>query len=43
MYFIENISLNVIRAWQGHRIEKRWFIAVKGEFKIGVVKIDYWH
>lgn len=43
MYFIENKSLEVIRAWQGHRIEKRWFVAVKGSFKIDVVKIDDWH
>lgn len=42
MYFIENKASTIIRGWQGHQIEKRWFIAVKGNFKICVVKIDNW-
>lgn len=40
MYVIENADLSVERAWQGHRIEKRWFIALKGTFLIKLVKID---
>lgn len=40
MYVIENADLHLIRAWQGHRIEKRWFVAVKGKFLIKLVKID---
>jgi len=40
VYVIENADLSVQRAWQGHQIEKRWFIAVKGKFLIKLVKID---
>lgn len=40
MYIIENKDLDIIRAWQGHQIEKRWFIAIKGKFLIKLVKID---
>lgn len=40
MYIIENKDLDIKRAWQGHQIEKRWFIAVKGKFLIKLVKID---
>ena len=40
MYVIENSDLAVQRAWQGHQIEKRWFVAVKGKFLVKLVKID---
>jgi len=40
MYVIENRDLHTLRGWQGHRVEKRWFIAVKGKFLIKLVKID---
>lgn len=40
MYIIENKNTEICRAWQGHKIEKRWFIAVGGSFEIKVVKID---
>lgn len=40
MYFIENADLSIQRAWQGHQIEKRWFVAVLGKFLIKLVKID---
>lgn len=40
MYVIENIDIEICRAWQGHQIEKRWFVAVSGSFEIQVVKID---
>ena len=42
MYTIENSSLAVVRAWQGHQVEQRWFAAVKGDFKIIVAAIDTW-
>lgn len=42
IYFIENANKNFIRAWQGHRIEQRWFSAVCGEFEIKLVKVDNW-
>jgi len=34
IYFIENNEINFIRAWQGHKIEQRWFSAVSGTFRI---------
>jgi dTDP-4-dehydrorhamnose 3,5-epimerase-like enzyme len=42
IYFIENHSLDFIRGWQGHQIEQRWFMSVKGSFEIKVIKIDNW-
>ena len=42
IYVISNSDKNFVRAWQGHKIEKRWFSAVKGDFIIKVIKIDNW-
>ena len=42
IYFIENISTKVIRGWQGHKIEQRWFNVVQGSFRIKLIKIDNW-
>jgi len=41
-YITENFSINTIRAWQGHRTEKKYFYTITGEFLIGLVKIDNW-
>lgn len=41
MYVLEN-SLNFIRRWQGHKIEQRWFSAIKGDFEIQIIKVDNW-
>ncbi|MNQ47698.1 hypothetical protein D3C85_615520 [compost metagenome] len=42
VYIIENINTDFIRAWQGHKIEQRWFSAINGSFKIQLIKIDDW-
>ena len=42
VYFIENENTSIIRKWQGHKIEQRWFSAVTGSFKILLIKIDNW-
>lgn len=42
MYTIKNNSTAIVRAWQGHKIEQRWFSAVKGSFKIQLIEIDNW-
>ena len=42
VYIIENKSTNIIRAWQGHRIEQRWFSSIQGSFKIQLIAIDNW-
>ncbi len=39
-YFVENKDDQVLRAWQGHRIEKKFFFPVMGRFVIAWVKID---
>lgn len=41
IYVIEN-NLNFVRRWQGHKIEQRWFSAVKGNFEIELIKVDDW-
>lgn len=40
MYVIENKDTEICRAWQGHKIESRWFVATQGSFEIRLVKID---
>ena len=42
MYFIENRDASFVRAWQGHKIEQRWFMAVVGGFEIKLIKVDNW-
>ena len=41
MYVIEN-NLGFTRRWQGHKIEQRWFSAIKGDFEIQLIKVDNW-
>ena len=41
-YIIENKSTEMIRGWQGHRIEQRWFSGLQGSFKIELIEIDNW-
>jgi dTDP-4-dehydrorhamnose 3,5-epimerase-like enzyme len=38
-YCIQNKSNHIIRAWQAHKMESKWFYVIQGSFKIGVVKI----
>jgi len=42
MYVLENESTDFIRAWQGHKIEQRWFSVMKGSFRIQLIEIDNW-
>ena len=39
-YFIKHPDVSVIRAWQGHRYEKKWFYPITGSFVVAWVKID---
>jgi dTDP-4-dehydrorhamnose 3,5-epimerase-like enzyme len=41
-YLISHPNTDVIRAWQGHKIERKWFFCTKGSFEIKVIKIDTW-
>lgn len=42
IYIIQNSSINIIRGWQGHKVEQRWFSAVQGEFEIHLIEVDNW-
>ena len=42
MYHIYHASLAVIRGWQGHKYEAKWFYCCRGSFKIKVVDVDDW-
>lgn len=42
LYIIENSSIDFIRAWQGHKIEQRWFSVAKGSFVIKLIEVDNW-
>ena len=39
-YFIKHKSTEVVRAWQGHPLERKMFVVVQGEFLLAWVKID---
>ena len=42
MYIIQNSNTEVFRGWQGHKVEKRWFLSVQGEFEIHLIEVDNW-
>tara|TARA_B100000767_G_scaffold274023_1_gene305831 strand:- start:237 stop:674 length:438 start_codon:yes stop_codon:yes gene_type:complete len=39
-YFITHPNTNTVRAWQGHPLEGKCFIPIKGRFLLSWVKID---
>jgi len=41
-YIIENSEENPLRAWQGHRIDNKYFYCLQGVIKVHFVKIDNW-
>ena len=41
MYIIQNNN-NIIRGWQGHKVEQRWCSSLQGEFEIHLIKVDNW-
>lgn len=41
-YLIQNSSIDIIRAWQGHKIETKYFYVISGSFLVCGVKIDDW-
>lgn len=40
MYQIEHPSKGMMRAWQGHKIENKWFYVIYGSFAIAYVLIN---
>ncbi len=41
-YTIYHPDTTVIRAWQGHQIEQKWFVVLEGSFEIALVNPDNW-
>ncbi len=41
-YCITHPNTEIVRAWQGHRIEKKAFYVLSGSFLICTVEIDNW-
>lgn len=39
-YEIAPVDTSTIRAWQGHKNEKKWFYCNCGEFVVNLIKID---
>ena len=39
-YTIRHPDVDTVRAWQGHRLEAKWFYPLSGSFVIAWVKID---
>jgi dTDP-4-dehydrorhamnose 3,5-epimerase len=42
IYAIEHPNTKIIRAWQGHKVEQKWFFVIRGTFKIVLVQPDNW-
>lgn len=41
-YIAEHFDDMVIRAWQGHKHEQKWFYVTQGSFKVVLVQPDNW-
>ncbi len=39
-YFIKHPDTSMVRAWQGHQFEKKYFYPIAGKFIVAWVKID---
>lgn len=43
MYMIEHSDTSTVRAWQGHKVEQKWFVVTAGSFKVGLIAPDNWN
>ena len=41
-YHITHPDTEIIRAWQGHQIESKWFVCIKGSFRVNLIAIESW-
>ncbi len=41
-YTITPRNTQIVRAWQGHQLEEKWFHVLNGRFLVILVKIDNW-
>lgn len=42
MYIIEPRDPTVIRAWQAHKEEQKWFFVLEGSFEVKLIQPDNW-
>ena len=42
MYNLVHPDISVVRAWQGHEKEQKWFYIAKGSFEIVLIEPDNW-
>lgn len=42
MYTIQHPSTSIVRAWQAHKIESKYFKCIQGRFLVAAVAIDNW-
>jgi dTDP-4-dehydrorhamnose 3,5-epimerase len=40
MYIIENLNSDIVRAWQAHKREQKWFYVCSGSFLFVTIQID---
>ena len=40
MYEIAPSNMSIIRAWQGHKSERKWFYCNAGAFVVNLIKLD---
>lgn len=41
-YIIEHPNTSIVRAWQGHQKEQKWFFVISGSFEVKLVQPDNW-
>jgi len=41
-YTICHPDTSIVRAWQGHMVESKYFHVIRGSFKMAVIKPDNW-
>jgi dTDP-4-dehydrorhamnose 3,5-epimerase len=42
MYVVHHPDTTVVRGWDGHRFERKWFFCSAGAFRVSLVEIDNW-
>lgn len=42
LYKIEHPNTEIVRAWQAHKVEQKWFHVINGSFKVVIVQPDDW-
>lgn len=43
MYVIEHPDTSIVRGWNGHQFERKWFYCMSGAFTLALVKLDDVH